>query len=449
MNRKLLASAFLISLFLIGTTRLLAYDAEPSSFRYKATIDGQINRNAVYRVILGNGVLDKCENMCHDLRVYDKEKKEIPYVILENMVPAKQSGSYVLDIQSYDEGANADAITLKRTNPPGPGTRIYIETQDRDFHKTVSISGSNDLKTWEPLGEDRIYDFSSQVDLRKTFATMKRNSYRYLRFTMKNYKKSGESQQLKLTYDGLDLSVKMPVDKKLRIGRFLVQDYEENRGSVTFDESLIRPQIVNDNKRKVTEMVIEAPFPVASVELALDNPYYLRTVKLFGATKKEGEEFVFIQQTSVYNLSIAGQKEIKNRIEIPISARYRFYKIVIENQSNPPLQCEKVTLRWIQKQLFFIGLDDNQQYSIYWGNPSTGAVTYDLSALIKPDDWFNRQTESLNTSLPMQNTDYIPGKNKETLARIEKYILTGVIILLVLVAGFFLFQLWKKASDKT
>jgi hypothetical protein len=266
---------------------------------------------------------------------------------------------------------------------------------------------------------------------------------------MKNYKKTGGSQQLKLTYDGLDLSVKMPVDKKLRIGRFLVQDYEENRGSMTFDESLIRPQIVNDNKRKVTEMFIEAPFPIASVDLTLDNPYYLRTVKLFGATKKEGEEFVFIQQTSVYNLSIAGQKEIKNRVEIPASARYRFYKIVIENQSNPPLKCEKITLRWIQKQLFFIGLDDNQQYSIYWGNPSTGAVTYDLSALIKSDDWFNRQTESLNISLPMQNTDYMPAKNKEARARIEKYILTGVIILLVLVAGFFLFQLWKKASDKT
>lgn len=447
MKGRIAAHVFMILLFLTGTTCLFGANVGPDNFHYKASIDGQIRKNAIYRVILDSSVLEKCENACFDMRIYDGDKREVPYILLDNLVPVRNGEVYPLEITSYTESNGAKNIILKRTEPIEPVTRMYLETDDRDFHKAVTVSGSNDMSKWEGLGDDNIYDYSSQIDLRKTFVTLKKNTYKYLRFTIKeqNFRKD-KSQNLHLKYEGLDLNVKTPVDKKLQIDRFLAQNFEESRESRVYDELVIKPHISNDDSKKVTEMLIEIPFPVASIVLSIDNPYYLRPVRLLGSATKKDEDFVLLRQTSLHNLSIAGQKEIKNSIEVPSSARYRFYKIVIENQSNPPLKFEKITLRWIQKQLFFIGLDDNQQYSLALGNPSIEAVKYDIAALITPNNWFDQRTELIQISAASQNTGYKPIEDRDARARIEKYILTSIIILLVLVAGFFLYQLWKKAS---
>jgi hypothetical protein len=437
----------MIFLFLTGATWLFAADIGPDNFRYKASIDGQIRKNAIYRIILGSNVLEKCDNACSDIRIYDGDKREVPYILLDNLVPVRNAEASPLEVKSYADNNGAQNIILERTEHVEPVTRMYLETDDQDFRKAVSVSGSNDRSKWEALGEDSIYDFSSQIDLRKTFVTIKKNTYKYLRFTMKeqNSKKS-KSQNIHLKYEGLDLNVKTPVDKKLQIDRFLAQYFEESSESKVYDELVIKPQISNDDSKKVTEMLIEIPFPVASIVLSIDNPYYLRPVRLLGSATKKEEDFVLIQQTSLHNLSVAGQKEIKNSIEIPSSARYRFYRIIIENQANPPLKCEKVTLRWIQKQTFFIALEDNRHYSLALGSPSVGAVEYDISALITQNNWFDQRVELMKISAALQNTGYKPIGDRETRARIEKYILTGIIIFLVLVVGFFLYQLWKKAS---
>ena len=447
MKGRIAAHVCIIFLFLIGTTCLFAADTGPDNFRYKASIDGQIRKNAIYRIMLGSNVLEKCENACSDIRIYDGDKREVPYILLDNMVPVRNAEASPLKVKSYTDNNGADNIILERTEHVEPVTRIYLETDDQDFRKAVSVSGSNDMSKWEALGEDSIYDFSSQIDLRKTFVTIKKNTYKYLRFSMKEQSsRKVKSQNIRLKYEGLDLNVKTPVDKKLQIDRFLAQNFEESRESKVYDELVIKPQISNDDRKKVTEMLIEIPFPVASVILSIDNPYYLRPVRLLGSATKRDEDFVLVQQTSLHNLSIAEQKEIKNSIEVPSSARYRFYKIIIENQANPPLKCEKITLRWVQKQLFFIGLDDNQQYSLALGSPSTGAVQYDIAALITQNNWFDQRAELMKISAAVQNTGYKPIGDRDARARIEKYILTGIIIFLVLVVGFFLYQLWKKAS---
>ena len=447
MKSRITVYVSMVSLFLTGATWLFAANIGSDNFHYKASIDGQIKKNAIYRVILGSNILEKCENACSDMRIYDGDKREVPYILLDNLIPVRNVEGFPLEITSYAESNGAKCIILKRAEPIEPATRMYVETRDRDFHKAVTVSGSNDMSKWEALGDDSIYDYSTQIDLRKTFVTLKKNTYKYLRLTMKEeHSKKDKSQNIHLKYKGLDLNVKTPVNKEIQIDRFLAQYFEESRESKVYDELVMKPQISNDDSEKVTKMLIEIPFPVASIVLSIDNPYYLRPVKLLGSTTKKDEDFVLLQQTSLHNLSIAGQKEIKNSVEVPSSKRYRFYKIVIENHSNPPLKCEKVMLRWVQKQLFFIGLDDNQQYSLALGNQSVGAVKYDIAALITPNNWFDQRSELTQISAVVQNTGYKPIGDRDTRARIEKYILIGIIILLVLIAGFFLYQLWKKTS---
>ncbi len=425
---------------------LWAGKMEPSNFRYSATLGGEIKKGGLYRIILPGGMLEQCERSGRDMRIFDKENREIPFVILNNRVPPKKTLRYPLEVVSYDDQAVRTKIVLKRANPIDPITTLEMESLDRDFNKAVIVSGSTDMRSWKTLGHETIYDFSSRVNLRKMRLALGKNIYPYFQLIIDEGKEARDSHNIRLTYDGMDFSASTYTKKKLQITRFVVLDDTESHEKVVYDEWKLLPKVSTDPAKRVTEIAFNSVFPFSILEFAIDHPYYYRPLKLYAKDASRKQDFVLIQQDSLYSFPISNQKETKKHIDIPAPREYQSYKVVIEDEANPPLKIESITLRWPQKQLFFIGLDDHQEYRLFWGSPIVEEVTYDIARMIRADNWFNQPAFSVPVSSTVQNVGYKPFKGKETNTLIEKNILIIVIVLVVIVIAFFLFQLWKKTG---
>lgn len=423
---------------------LWAGKMEPVNFRYSAVLKGEIKKGAFYRMTLPAEVLERCEGACKDIRLFDKEDREIPVVLLDNRIPAKKIERYPLEVISYDDETERTKIVLKRTGSIVPVNRIELESPDRDFHKTIAVSGSADSKNWKSLGQEAIYDFSSRVNLRKTHVTLSENAYPFLQLTIDEGKEEKDLKNIRLTYDGIDFSASTYTKKKLKITRFIVLDDAQSQEKVIYDELKLRPSVSTDDEKRVTEILFHTALPFSALEFAIDHPYYYRPLKLYGKDPIRKEEFLMIRQDALYRFPISNQTETKKRIDLPAPHEYRSYKIVIENGANPPLAIESMTLKWPQKQLFFIGLDDHQEYRLCWGSPTLEEVNYDITKVIRPDNWFTQPAEPVQIAAITQNMAYRPYKTKEDKTLIEKNVLVMVVIFVVVVVAFLLFQLWKK-----
>ncbi len=437
---------FLLCTLIYRPAVLWAGKMEPSNFRYSASLGGEIKKGGLYRIILPGGILEQCERSCRDMRIFDKENREIPFVILNNRIPPKKTLRYPLEVVSYDDQAARTKIVLKRPNPIDRVTTLEMDSLDRDFNKAVTVSGSTDMKSWKTLGHETIYDFSSRVNLRKMHLALGKNIYPYFQLVIDEGEEARNSQNIRLKYDGMDFSASTYTKKKLQITRFVVLDDTESHEKAVYDEWKLLPKVSTDPAKRVTEIAFDSVLPFSILEFAIDNPYYYRPLKLYGKDTGRKQDFVPIQQDSLYSFPISSQKETKKYIDISVPREYQSYKVVVEDDANPPLKIESITLRWPQKQLFFMGLDDHQEYRLFWGSPTVEEATYDIARMIRADNWFNQPALSVPVSSIVQNVGYKPFKGKDAKTLVEKNILVIVIVLVVIVIAFFLFQLWKKTG---
>ena len=437
---------FLLSTLIYCPVDLWAGKMGPLNFRYSANLNEEIKKGGVYRTFLPAAILEGCERSCRDMRIFDKENREIPFVILDNRIPPKKTIRYPLEVISYDDQATRTRIVLKRPNPMDPVTRLEMDSPDRDFNKAVTVSGSTDMKNWKTLGHEAIYDFSSRVSLRKMRLSLGKNTYPYFQLVIEEGKKTNHLQKIQLKFDGMDFSASTYTKKKLQVSRFVVLDDTEGHEKVIYDELKLQPSVSTDTTKRVTEIAFNSVLSFSTLEFIIDNPYYYRPLNLYGANTHRKQDLVLIKQDSLYSFPISSRTETKKHIDMSRPEEYRSYKIVIENDANPPLKIESMTLRWVQKQLFFVGLDDHQEYRLFWGSPTIEEASYDMAKLIRIDNWFNQPATPVQISSIVQNVAYKPFKEKDDKTLIEKNILVIVIILVVTVVAFFLFQLWKKTG---
>lgn len=441
----------LFSFAAVTLTALCLYGADTGTvnFPYKAGIEGKTTKNKLYRAAIGAEVLEKCGGGCSSARIFDSAGREIPFVILEERTTQGPPENHTLEVLSLDEKNGQSIITLRRNSEKtGNVNRMDVTTTEHDFHKHVAIDGSNDRIKWQQLGQGSIYDFSSQVGLRHTTIALRENGYRFLRFVMKDAMKQPTGQKLRLRYEGLDFSTARPADRKIGISGFAVSLQKENEETTAYDEAAISPVITRDERRKTTEVLIDTILPVETVIFEIDNPYYLRNVTIYGSKTNAKDGMAKLGGTTIHNLSIAEKKEVKNHVDIPRRSDLRYYMIVIEDQANPPLQLVKTTLRWVRKQLFFIALDDGRHYWLYAGDPSVPPASYDIAAVVRADNRENHDAQILTIGPVISNSDYKPSADSVKKEQTERFVLMSVVMLLVLVAAFFLYRLWKKAAGR-
>jgi len=130
MERKTtLPLLFLLCVLLSYPVALWAEKMEPPNFRYASNLKGEFKKGGVYRMMLPSEVLQQSDKSSRDIRLFDKENREIPFVILDNRIPAKKTIPYPLEVVSYNDQAEKTKIVLKRATPIEPITMLELESR--------------------------------------------------------------------------------------------------------------------------------------------------------------------------------------------------------------------------------------------------------------------------------------------------------------------------------
>jgi len=420
----------------------------PENFRWTGIIQGLLRNAGLYQAHLNAAVLEQCGMGCRDLRIMDAANREIPYVIIENRNDARRPETYNIEVIGFDEQPAETVVTLKMPEKHYAITRLVLDIPEQDFRKDIVLEGSADAKSWTFLTKDQIYDFTSQVDLRKKHISFNASDFRYYRLTLKdNKKRSSGDEKIRLTYQGLDFSVGGMQTRKLHIRRVTGQTFSETEAMATYDEHHLTAFRSEQDKDRNTVISFESGLPFTMISFDLTNPYYYRRASLYASETGKENSYVILQQASLYRFLLSDIIEKKSDIATAISGR-RFYRLVIENGSNPPLDIKGIRLGWVQKLLFFVALGDVTSYTVGFGNAAIDLPAYDLASSLNQANWQKFSPEKVELRDIKQNTDFKPGLKKDVKARREKMILTGIICLLVVGIGFWLYVLLRKAGKK-
>jgi hypothetical protein len=419
----------------------------PADFRYCAEVNGALKAEALYQVHLTDELIQKAAPGLEDLRLFDAGQKETPFVVIKNNPPFETIETYTLEITGYENDASSATVITKLPKNHRPISMLNLDIPGTDFKKQIAASGSSDGKTWHPLVDDSIYDFSSQVTLRKTKVEFPSTDFHYFRLKLTDYKPQAAAQpSIRLKYDGLDFSVNGVKKKELRIRSVQGITQTPSEKKPVYDKKAFADFSSSMDKEGNTVIVFQADLPADQLTLDVSNPYYYRTVKLYGSNTGKDDSYRLLAIEMLYRFPLSVEKhEEKNKIEQKIS-KQAFYRLVIVNKNNPPLEIKGIALAWAQQNLYFIALKNDEKHSLCFGNHQLKRPEYDIAQFINQNTLPQHPYARVELS-PVRGSAGRPGWS-EWFAGFEKLILKIVVVILVIGMGLWLFMLLKKAGEK-
>jgi hypothetical protein len=427
---------------------LLAEPLSPVDFPFCADVQGAFKTGSLYQVHLGDEVIQKAGSGLPDLRLFDTSGKETPLVVIRNAPPHETVETYPLEITGYDHDASSAVIIMKLPQKHRPISILDLETPDRDFKKRVVLEASSDNRTWKPVTEDTIYDFSSQVNVRKTRLEFVPVDARYFRLSVMDVKpQSADQPSIKLKYEGLDFCVNGVKKNELRIHAVHGSTGMPVEKRPVYDQRTFTDLSPSQDKDGNTVILLPADLPVDKLTLEVANPYYYRTVYLYGSSTGKDDSWQFLLSEVIYRFPLLSeQHEERNILEHHVP-KHAYYKLVVMNKNNPPLVIKTVSLAWVQQNLYFIALANSERYTLCFGNARVKRPDYDIARFVNQDTLSQHSFERV--ALSALHAGSGPRLTfEERLAGAEKLILKIVVVLLVIGMGFWLYTLLKKTPEK-
>jgi hypothetical protein len=419
---------------------LRLYAATPGAFRFLAEVTGTMAPGVPVRVPLPAEVLAASQKDMADLRLFDQQGQETPYMLSTQSAPP--ASTFAFRILSYSQSEAGEAIVLERPEDAGAFQEIEVVTTAQDFHKSVQVQTSADLTTWDTQAVDSIFDFSGRIALRKTTIEVARTEAPYLRLLLQDVTAStGQIPGMTLRYDGLEFSVQQGQPRTFRIDRIVGR-----RGAVqslppVYDQvSFASPDLHTDRRGNTVIALGRVNLPVTEVRLSVDSRYYYRAVELWTAHTDAPEAYRRVASGVVYN--IPGMHTPRaTLVTPPVPAPYMQLHIV--NGDNPPLRVRHVSVAWPQYQLYFIP-EAERRYTLYCGNPQSRAPVYEVRHVLPADPVILRQYPVVAVGQLQQNPTYRPSPTQTLWYRTDKTLFTGVLLLLTGGLGVWIYRLMRR-----
>jgi hypothetical protein len=442
------ACMVLLAILLFGSAFADAAPLSPADFSSCAEVQGAVRAGSLYQIRLTEETLANVRARFEDLRVFDGSNTEVPFVVIGNAPPHESIETYPLEITGYERDASTAVITMRLPEKHRPISIVDLETADRDFKKRVSLSGSSDGRTWQPLVEDSIYDFSSQVDVRKTRIEFPGTDARYFRLAIADLAPPVETlPSIRLKYDGLDFAVNGAQKKELRVRMVRGSTGTPAEKRPVYDQRTVQSTGQTQDKEGNTVIVVPAGLPLRRLTLDVTNPYYYRTIQLHGSDTGKDGSYQLITSQVIYRFPLSSERREERDVLEANVPKKAYYKVVVVNRSNPPLEIKGITLSWIQQNLYFIALKDGERYSLCFGNRSVRRPDYDITNFVNQNT-LSQHTYAALRLAPLRAESGSRVTLGDRFAGMEKLLLRTVVVLLVIGLGFWLYSLLKKTPEK-
>jgi len=430
----------------VFTGQAYAAKLQPSNFRYKAGITAGIKSGGLYRVDLTAAVLQECAPGQPDIRLFSPDGAEIPYTMVKGEYLKKADVTYAAEMIGYQADSREAVLDFKLSGQFSPVNSLELSVSDRDFRKDAEIYGSDDGKTWSFLGRGSIYDFSSQVDLRKTQLEFPRSGHSFYRLKLRDTEEpQAQGKTVTLKYDGIDLSVSGGKGKKLRIDGVKMRTGGQDAVVGVYDEKIFQPAAKGEMKDNSSYITITQGLPFERVEFEVGDGFFVRDFAAYYSETGAENSYLRLASGNICRFP-RGWPDGERAWAAISSPGYGFYRFVFNNRNNPPLDVRSVRLKWLRRSLYFIAPGDMAGLTVSFGRPGTGRPAYDIENFVNQGNWEKRPPETLQMSRPVLTEGYDPEPPADRKGKTEKNLLTGVIVLVVAGMGFWFYTLLKKAA---
>ena len=422
-----------------------SFAAERSDFEYLLALAGNGEADTPVRVMLAPEVITLTSNQFADLRVFDDQGQETPYIIYtQQSAPAI---AFDWQILSYQGSAGTQTVTLERpAHIRGTVQALEIETPDRDFEKGLQIFASADQQSWTLLTTGAMFDFSSRINLRKTRLEFPATAATYLKIQIQeNTAPQEQGENLRFRYKDLEFAVNDQFGtSELALTRFHSQALPENARPVEFSRTTFaQPKTYLDENNNTIVALGRVNLPLERVDLQIGKGFFYRTVELFVAQQDQDDAYFKAAQDVIYR--VPGIDEEKTALELG-QPQYPYLRLKIVNHDNPPLTVQEVTILWARRDLYFIP-EPGRSYAVYCSGNASQTPKYDIQQIIPQK--FDRLLlyPGWQTGALQKNPDYRAKADPNARAKLERYLFIGFVILIAAGLGAWMLQLMKKVEQ--
>jgi hypothetical protein len=431
----------LLTMVVVLGLPLRLHAASSDDLRFMAEITGTLTPDAPVRVPLSPQIIAATHNAFADLRLFDSHGQETPYVIYASRASHPTPSLFTFTIVSYSQDDAVETIILERPANTGAFQEIDLVTTARDFHKAVQVQTSHDQTTWVDHAADTIFDYSARLTLRKTTMDIPPVNARYVRLRFQDVvPATGQSGDLTLRYDGLELSMRKGEARTFRIDKIVGRSSTEPPVPAVYDRvSLAQPDTQTDGSGNTVLSLGHLNLPVTEVTLSIDTLYYHRAVELWTADVDTPEAYRQVASSVVYN--IPGMQIPRNTLRTS-QAQLRYVQLKIVNGDNPPLRLQQVTVAWPRHHLYFIP-EAGRRYALYCGSEQRRAPVYELRYVLpfNPAGLVGYPVVSVGPL--QQNPAYRPSASQNQFFT-DKSLFTGLVLLLACALGVWMYRLIQR-----
>ncbi len=340
-------------LWSIVTPLIAGAESEWEEWKYHIPIQAD-GSNPYKSLFLTEDVYEQATTSLDDLRIVDSRGEAVPYFLQDGF------SDYHKNIQTYEseqltsvQKGNDTIIDFFikpiRENEDINGNRISLDVPEENFLKHLVIYGSYDGNEWEELMTDYIYRADSLEKMDVRFP----RTYKY------------EYYRVRLLDNG----------ERLSISHLQLSYLAETLNWEAFQKSTTL-QYERKEIEQETIITIENPqrLKLTSIDLELMGNFQ-RTYEVFGDGNRRinvngsSEFFNFtLEETLLSNTSI----EWANT-----SISDKQLTIVIQNQDNPSLPLEGISVEYAVDKLVFED-NGNGPFYLHYGNPDAQKPNYDI-----------------------------------------------------------------------
>jgi len=382
-------------LLLVCLLSAQSHAAETTAYHFSRTVERQDDgAQALLAVALDDAVYAASADGFDDLRLSDQNGVETPYLLQKiadrnTAIQHVASPSETLDLRKIGDGGIS--ITAGLAKDAADANGLSIITAQHDFEYTLQIHGSDDNKAWRLLADNAvIYDYSRYMAIDKRDIALPPNRYRYFKIIVAKAGQTRTDELLELTRTlrgGEELQrneTSRVRNEPLHIERIAFWHEE----SVTlpeserpFDYSVSAFKITQDVEHKTSLIDIDtARQPLTGFRLQSKTANFSRHAVVQIPRQKAGASpLQSIADATVEALHFNGINREQNTVTFPEQRQSR-YRIVIDNQDNPPLEIDAVSAIGHGYQLLFLPQAGNH-YRLQYGVDKAAAPHYDTAAI--------------------------------------------------------------------
>ena len=288
-------------------------------------------------------------------------EREIPYQLL---VEAGDQRRAAVPVEMQDLGHIPNDHTSFVLSVQSEGdlhSEVQIQTSSANFQRRVAISASDDGETWRILQENgKIFNLAIPergFSAGDTSVRYPSSSARFLRVQI------FDDDQEPLAISGAVV--------------LFAQTLEPRRHHLPLDIV----ERIEDAERKQTILVLQAfhpGFPADTIHLDIPHRNFYREVVVEGSYDSiywiplQSGEILYDFDTPRF---VGDDREIRFG-----ESRYRYYRITIFNEDNPPLPVEKPVGSGFARKIVFTAAA-GETHRLYYGNPEASAPSYELEKL--------------------------------------------------------------------